>query len=180
MVRRFDSWKLFHLYSKRAGRRGRANHPVEFSDADDCLEMGTGTCCWLYHCDEACRANAIDLSKDGSVSSGSRFPDGVINVVPGFGPTAGGAIVKHPGIDKVAFTGEHRTAQIIMREASDSLKRITFELGGKSPNVIWPTRIWIKPLQGPTLDSSSIKDSAVVRGVESSSRRRCMPSLSSD
>ena len=64
------------------------------------------------------------------------FPDGVINVVPGFGPTAGGAIVKHPGIDKVAFTGEHRTAQIIMREAAESLKRITFELGGKSPNVI--------------------------------------------
>lgn len=64
------------------------------------------------------------------------IPDGVINVVPGYGPTAGGAIVKHPGIDKVAFTGEHRTAQIIMREASESLKRLTFELGGKSPNVI--------------------------------------------
>jgi aldehyde dehydrogenase (NAD+) len=64
------------------------------------------------------------------------IPDGVINVVPGYGPTAGGAIVKHPGIDKVAFTGEHRTAQIIMREAAESLKRLTFELGGKSPNVI--------------------------------------------
>lgn len=64
------------------------------------------------------------------------IPDGVINVVPGFGPTAGGAIVKHPGIDKVAFTGEHRTAKMVVREASDSLKRLTFELGGKSPNVI--------------------------------------------
>ena len=64
------------------------------------------------------------------------IPDGVINVVPGYGPTAGGAIVKHRGIDKVAFTGEHRTAQIIMREAAESLKRLTFELGGKSPNVI--------------------------------------------
>lgn len=64
------------------------------------------------------------------------IPDGVINVVPGFGPTAGGSIVKHPGVDKVAFTGEHLTAQIIMREAAESLKRITFELGGKSPNVI--------------------------------------------
>jgi len=65
------------------------------------------------------------------------IPDGVINVVPGFGPTAGGAIVKHPGVDKVAFTGEHITAQTIMREASDSLKRLTFELGGKSPNVVY-------------------------------------------
>lgn len=65
------------------------------------------------------------------------FPDGVINVVPGFGETAGAAIVKHPGIDKVAFTGEHRTAQIIMREASNTLKRLTFELGGKSPNIVF-------------------------------------------
>ena len=65
------------------------------------------------------------------------IPDGVINVVPGFGPTAGGAIVKHKGVDKVAFTGEHLTAQIIMREAAESLKRLTFELGGKSPNIIY-------------------------------------------
>ena len=66
------------------------------------------------------------------------FPDGVINVVPGFGPTAGGSLVAHPGVDKIAFTGEHRTAQLIMRNAADSLKRLTFELGGKSPNVIMP------------------------------------------
>jgi aldehyde dehydrogenase (NAD+) len=65
------------------------------------------------------------------------IPDGVINVVPGFGPTAGGSIVKHPGVDKVAFTGEHRTAQIIMREAAQTLKRLTFELGGKSPNIVF-------------------------------------------
>lgn len=65
------------------------------------------------------------------------IPDGVINVIPGYGPTAGASIVKHPGIDKVAFTGEHRTAQIIMRDASQTLKRLTFELGGKSPNVVF-------------------------------------------
>lgn len=65
------------------------------------------------------------------------IPDGVINVVPGFGPTAGSAVVKHPLIDKIAFTGEHRTAQIITRESADTLKRLTFELGGKSPNVVF-------------------------------------------
>lgn len=65
------------------------------------------------------------------------IPDGVINVVPGFGETAGASIVKHPGVDKVAFTGEHRTAQIIMRDASQTLKRLTFELGGKSPNIVF-------------------------------------------
>lgn len=65
------------------------------------------------------------------------IPDGVINVVPGYGPTAGAAIVKHPGVDKVAFTGEGATAKIIQREAADTMKRLTFELGGKSPNVIF-------------------------------------------
>ncbi|HEV7280074.1 MAG TPA: aldehyde dehydrogenase family protein [Pirellulaceae bacterium] len=64
------------------------------------------------------------------------FPDGVINVVPGFGPTAGGALVANPDVDKIAFTGEHRTAQLIMKNAADSLKRLTFELGGKSPNIV--------------------------------------------
>jgi len=65
------------------------------------------------------------------------FPPGVINVVPGYGPTAGAALVKHPGVDKIAFTGEHRTAQIIMADAAATLKRLTFELGGKSPNIVF-------------------------------------------
>ncbi|WP_231756612.1 aldehyde dehydrogenase family protein [Lignipirellula cremea] len=65
------------------------------------------------------------------------IPPGVINVVPGFGPTAGGALVDHRGVDKIAFTGEYRTAQIIMKAAAESLKRLTFELGGKSPNVVF-------------------------------------------
>ena len=65
------------------------------------------------------------------------IPDGVINVVPGYGPTAGAAIVKHPGVDKVAFTGEYKTAQTIMADAAPTLKRLTFELGGKSPNIVF-------------------------------------------
>jgi len=65
------------------------------------------------------------------------IPDGVINVVPGYGPTAGAAMVKHPGIDKIAFTGELATAKIIQREAAETMKRLTFELGGKSPNVVF-------------------------------------------
>ena len=65
------------------------------------------------------------------------IPDGVINVVPGYGPTAGAAIVRHRDVDKVAFTGEYKTAQIIMRDAASTLKRLTFELGGKSPNIVF-------------------------------------------
>ncbi|MGH7170259.1 MAG: aldehyde dehydrogenase family protein, partial [Gemmataceae bacterium] len=66
------------------------------------------------------------------------FPDGVINVVPGYGPTAGAAISGHMDIDKVAFTGEGSTGQIIMTAAAKSnLKRVSLELGGKSPNIVF-------------------------------------------
>lgn len=72
----------------------------------------------------------------GELAQEAGFPDGVINIVPGYGET-GAAIVRHPGVDKIAFTGEYRTAQIIMRDASETLKRLTFELGGKSPNIVF-------------------------------------------
>ncbi len=64
------------------------------------------------------------------------IPDGVINIVTGFGDT-GAAIVRHPDVDKIAFTGSTETGQIIMREAAGTMKRTTFELGGKSPNIIF-------------------------------------------
>jgi aldehyde dehydrogenase (NAD+) len=65
------------------------------------------------------------------------FPPGVINLVNGLGETTGDAIVVHPGIDKIAFTGHVDTAKIISRRAAETLKRTTFELGGKSPNVVF-------------------------------------------
>jgi aldehyde dehydrogenase (NAD+) len=66
------------------------------------------------------------------------IPDGVLNVVPGFGPTAGAALSGHMDVDKIAFTGEVTTGQIIMEAAARSnLKRVSLELGGKSPNVVF-------------------------------------------
>jgi aldehyde dehydrogenase (NAD+) len=65
------------------------------------------------------------------------FPAGVINVVNGMGETTGAALVAHPDVDKIAFTGHVDTAKIIQKSAADTLKRTTFELGGKSPNVIF-------------------------------------------
>jgi acyl-CoA reductase-like NAD-dependent aldehyde dehydrogenase len=65
------------------------------------------------------------------------FPAGAINIVPGDGPTTGSYLVKHPGVDKVAFTGSTRTGGEIMRLCSDPIKRLTLELGGKSPNLIF-------------------------------------------
>ena len=73
----------------------------------------------------------------GELALEAGFPPGVINIVPGFGETAGARLVKHPQVDKIAFTGEHITAQTIMRDASDTLKRLSFELGGKSPNIVF-------------------------------------------
>jgi acyl-CoA reductase-like NAD-dependent aldehyde dehydrogenase len=65
------------------------------------------------------------------------LPPGVLNVVTGFGPTAGAALIDHPGVDKIAFTGSTAVGQEIMRRASGSLKRLTLELGGKSPNIVF-------------------------------------------
>ncbi len=65
------------------------------------------------------------------------FPAGAINIVPGDGPTTGAYLVKHQGVDKVAFTGSTRTGGEIMRLCSDPIKRLTLELGGKSPNLLF-------------------------------------------
>ncbi|MFE4572076.1 aldehyde dehydrogenase family protein [Paenibacillus chitinolyticus] len=66
------------------------------------------------------------------------FPPGVVNIVPGYGETAGQALVGHPQVDKIAFTGSTEVGRSIMRQAADRLKRVTLELGGKSPNIILP------------------------------------------
>lgn len=74
----------------------------------------------------------------GQLALDAGFPPGVVNILPGFGPTAGAAIASHNGIDKVAFTGSTAVGKIIMQLAAQSnLKRLTLELGGKSPNIIF-------------------------------------------
>jgi acyl-CoA reductase-like NAD-dependent aldehyde dehydrogenase len=65
------------------------------------------------------------------------LPEGVFNVVPGPGGKVGMALVRHPGVDKVAFTGSTEVGKSIMREAAGSLKRVSLELGGKSPNIVF-------------------------------------------
>jgi aldehyde dehydrogenase (NAD+)/betaine-aldehyde dehydrogenase len=79
------------------------------------------------------------------------FPPGAINIVPGDAPTTGAYLVGHPGVDKVAFTGSTKTGGEIMRLASDPIKRVSLELGGKSPNLVFadanledaiPSSVW--------------------------------------
>jgi len=73
----------------------------------------------------------------GELMLESDLPDGVVNIVTGFGPTAGGAIAAHPDIDKVAFTGSTEVGKLILQASAGNLKRVSLELGGKSPNVIF-------------------------------------------
>src|SRR5262249_2237208 len=73
----------------------------------------------------------------GELAIEAGFPAGVVNLINGMGETAGHALVVHPDVDKIAFTGHVDTAKIIQKNAADTLKRCTFELGGKSPNVIF-------------------------------------------
>jgi acyl-CoA reductase-like NAD-dependent aldehyde dehydrogenase len=79
------------------------------------------------------------------------FPPGTLNVVPGPGTTVGAHLVRHPGVDKIAFTGSTATGTEIMRLGADTIKRLTLELGGKSPNIVFadanladaiPSSVW--------------------------------------
>jgi acyl-CoA reductase-like NAD-dependent aldehyde dehydrogenase len=74
----------------------------------------------------------------GELALEAGFPPGVLNVMPGFGKTAGQALVDHPDVDKVTFTGSPGVGREILRSAAGNLKRVTLELGGKSANVIFP------------------------------------------
>ena len=65
------------------------------------------------------------------------FPGGVFNVISGFGSKAGAALVRHPDVDKIAFTGSTEVGQEIMREAASTIKKVSLELGGKSPNIVF-------------------------------------------
>jgi phenylacetaldehyde dehydrogenase len=74
----------------------------------------------------------------GELIQEAGIPDGVINIITGFGETAGAAIAAHPGIDKVAFTGSGETGHIILKAAAGNLKKVSLELGGKSPVIVFP------------------------------------------
>ena len=73
----------------------------------------------------------------GELIQEAGFPDGVVNIVPGYGETAGAALAAHPDVDKVAFTGSTEVGKLIIQAAAGNLKKVSLELGGKSPNVVF-------------------------------------------
>ncbi|MDQ3134381.1 MAG: aldehyde dehydrogenase family protein, partial [Acidobacteriota bacterium] len=73
----------------------------------------------------------------GKLFQEAGFPDGVVNIVPGYGETAGAALASHPGIDNIAFTASTEVGKIIARTAAENLTKVSLELGGKAPNIVF-------------------------------------------
>jgi aldehyde dehydrogenase (NAD+) len=73
----------------------------------------------------------------GKLIQEAGFPEGVVNIVPGYGETAGAALASHPGINKIAFTGSTEVGKIIARAAAENLTKVSLELGGKAPNIVF-------------------------------------------
>jgi acyl-CoA reductase-like NAD-dependent aldehyde dehydrogenase len=77
---------------------------------------------------------AMELAR---IAADAGLPEGVLNIVPGFGATAGAALAQHTGVEKIAFTGEHVTGRLVVQASVTNLKTVTLELGGKSPHIIF-------------------------------------------
>jgi aldehyde dehydrogenase (NAD+) len=109
------------------------NRPVSNAIWKIAPVLATGCTMVLKPAEEASLA-ALRL---GELVAAAGVPDGVVNIVTGFGETAGAALTEHQDVDKVAFTGSTAVGQQIIRAAAGNLKRVTLELGGKSPDVVF-------------------------------------------
>src|SRR5919198_1537224 len=141
---------LFYSLKEPVGVAGQIvpwNYPLMMSTWKLAPALAAG-CAVVLKPDPATPLTALRLAElAGEVG----FPPGAVNVVPGDGPTVGAYLVRHPGVDKIAFTGSTETGGEIMRLASAPIKRITLELGGKSPNLVFadanlddaiPSSVW--------------------------------------
>jgi acyl-CoA reductase-like NAD-dependent aldehyde dehydrogenase len=141
---------LFYSLKEPVGVAGQIvpwNYPLTMTTWKLAPALAAG-CAVVLKPDSATPLTALRMAE---LASDVGFPPGAINVVPGPGKTVGAYLVKHPGIDKIAFTGSTATGGEIMRLASDGIKRLTLELGGKSPNIVFadanlddviPSAVW--------------------------------------
>jgi phenylacetaldehyde dehydrogenase len=95
--------------------------------------LATGNCVVLKPAEQT----PLSALRLGEILLDAGLPDGVVNIVTGFGETAGAALAAHDGVDKVAFTGSTEVGKLIVRAAAGNLKKVSLELGGKSPNVVF-------------------------------------------
>jgi phenylacetaldehyde dehydrogenase len=94
--------------------------------------LTTGNCVVLKPAEQT----PLTALRLGELIQEAGIPDGVVNIVPGYGETAGAALAAHPDVDKVAFTGSTEVGKLILQAAASNLKKVSLELGGKSPNVV--------------------------------------------
>ena len=109
------------------------NYPILMASQKVAPALAAG-CTAILKPAEQTPLTAIELAR---ILDEAGAPPGVFNLLTGFGPEAGAPLVAHPGVDKVSFTGSVEVGKIISKSASDTLKRVTLELGGKSPNLIF-------------------------------------------
>lgn len=93
---------------------------------------------------------SLSALRVGKIMQEIGIPAGVVNIVTGLGPVVGAALVEHAGVDKVAFTGSTAVGKQVMRSAADSVKRLTLELGGKSPNIVFADANLDEAVKGAT------------------------------
>src|SRR6266852_3925732 len=79
----------------------------------------------------------LSILRLGELIQEAGFPEGVVNIVPGYGETAGAALAAHPGVDKIAFTGSTEVGKLIAKAAAENLTKVSLELGGKAPNIVF-------------------------------------------
>jgi acyl-CoA reductase-like NAD-dependent aldehyde dehydrogenase len=141
---------LFYSLKEPVGVCGQIvpwNYPLMMTTWKLAPALAAG-CTIVLKPDSATPLTALRMAE---LASEVGFPPGTINVVPGPGPVVGAHLVKHPGVEKIAFTGSTATGGEIMRLASDGIKRLILELGGKSPNLVFadaelddavPSSVW--------------------------------------
>jgi phenylacetaldehyde dehydrogenase len=127
----------FHAYTRRepvgvAGAIVPWNFPLHLAVWKLAPALAVGCTVVLKPAEET----PLSSLRLGELICEAGFPDGVVNVVTGFGETAGAAIAAHPDVDKVAFTGSTEVGRLVVQAALGNLKKVTLELGGKSPNII--------------------------------------------
>ena len=110
------------------------NYPMMMASQKVAAALAAG-CCFILKPPEQTPLTCLELPK---ILQEAGLPTGVFHVLTGFGETAGAPLVAHPGVDKVCFTGSREVGKLIMRSGADTLKRVTLELGGKSPNIVFP------------------------------------------
>jgi acyl-CoA reductase-like NAD-dependent aldehyde dehydrogenase len=132
----FGGSLLFYSLKEPVGVAGQIvpwNYPLTMTTWKLAPALAAG-CSVVLKPDSATPLSALRMAE---LATEVGFPPGALNIVPGPGKTVGAHLVKHPGVDKVAFTGSTATGSEIMRLASDGIKRLTLELGGKSPNLVF-------------------------------------------